>query len=779
VNGYIYFLLKEPFMKSSKKVIKYFLILFSFSSFLFSQENVFLYQKGKLLLNLEKDTEEKQKDKILKEFQKSLNTKIENVDISIIEVFPELDSAQKEEDFLQHFNSIISNSAQRQLFIDKFSQAKKDEKGKVKWKNERINVFFLYKKRSEDDDMELIRYMLSELYPLQNYKTTQDKISHFFNEKIVSNIAPILFVEVPVFKTSATLDQYDFKNINEFLKLIQEAATPITQFIKDQLSSMTKVQLKNYSPFKKSDDSKKAIPNPPSQDLVNAFLNDLNKVIEGPSIYAKDRFKDTKLSEGLKAKTEKTKGNSPQLNRELLENAFSGMILANWKKIPLIILVLALGGVFFTFRYLFINIKGFKHCLHIIQGKFDNPEDKGEITHFQALSSALSATIGLGNIAGVAIAIEKGGPGVIFWMWLTAFFGMSSKFSSCMLSQVYREFDEKTGRVRGGPMYYISMGLTDVHPGLKWLGKVLAVMFAVFCIGGALGGGNMFQANQTFKQISGNIEHLQIGIWPYVIGLVLAFFVGLVIIGGIKKIGTVTSKIVPFMCCFYVLVCIYIILTHIEPLPSVIVSIFTESFTIKAAVWGGFIGVLIQGVKRAAFSNEAGIGSAAIAHAAAKTDEPVREGIVAMIGPFIDTIIVCTMTAIIILVTKAHETGLEGVQMTSKAFESAGSWLPYALTIAVIFFAYSTVISWGYYGERSAEYLFGKGIIPAYRILYVLIVAMGPLVSLQGVIDFSDMMLLSMAFPNIIAMVILSWKGKELLDDYWGRYTSGEMKTYK
>ncbi|PCJ52036.1 MAG: hypothetical protein COA79_24990 [Planctomycetota bacterium] len=455
------------------------------------------------------------------------------------------------------------------------------------------------------------------------------------------------------------------------------------------------------------------------------------------------------------------------------------ILLSRADGVPLLILVLALGGVIFTLLYGFIGFKGVKHSIDVLRGKYDNPDDEGEISHFQALTSALSATVGLGNIGGVAIAVAVGGPGAIFWMWLTALFGMTSKFSSCMFAQVYREVDPKTGAVKGGPMYYLSKGIADLYPSIAWLGKVLAVIFAVFCIFGSLGGGNMYQGNQTYAILSSTFQ-LEGDKWKWIIGFILAFGVGLVIIGGIKKIGNFTSKVVPFMCIFYVGTCGFIILSHFGDIPGVFVSIFEGAFNFKSALFGGFIGIFIQGVKRAAFSNEAGLGSAAIAHAAAKTDEPVREGMVAMIGPFIDTIIICTMTALTILITKAHLSDAgAGVLMTNAAFATLGSVFPYLLAIAVFFFAFSSVISWCYYGEKSTEYLFGTGSIRYFRIFFVCCVVLGPVFNLGAVIDFSDAMLLSMAFPNILGGLLLYKKGRVLLKDYWDRYKSGEMKTYK
>ncbi len=447
---------------------------------------------------------------------------------------------------------------------------------------------------------------------------------------------------------------------------------------------------------------------------------------------------------------------------------------------PLIVLVLACGGIFYTLRYSFVNVKMFRHSIDVIRGKYDNPDDIGQISHFQALTSALSATVGLGNIAGVAVAIAVGGPGAILWMWLAAFFGMSMKFSSCTFGMLYRKVDTD-GHVLGGPMVYLEKGLKERFSNFPFIGKTFGVIFAIFTICGSFGGGNMFQANQTYELLSSQFPMLAGGIWPMVVGAVLAVTVAIVILGGISRIGEVTSKMVPFMCGFYICCCLAIIISNFSQVPSLFVSIFTQAIS-PEATFGGFVGVLIQGVKRASFSNEAGVGSAAIAHSAAKTDEPVREGIVAMIGPFIDTHLVCTMTALAILITGAHtdpELAGKGAAITAKAFASLGSIFPALLTIAVIVFAYSTIISWSYYGERAWEYLFGRQSTGIYKAIYVLIVFCGPLLSLGAVLDFSDLAILSMAFPNIIGMVFLASKLRVLLDDYVLRYKAGQMTVYK
>ena len=454
-------------------------------------------------------------------------------------------------------------------------------------------------------------------------------------------------------------------------------------------------------------------------------------------------------------------------------------------KFPVVLLVLIFGGIFFTLRFGFVNVRMFRHSIDVIRGRFDRPEDVGEVSHFQALTSALSATVGLGNIAGVAAAIAMGGPGAIFWMWVAAFFGMSLKFSSCSLAQYYRRV-KPDGSVLGGPMVYLEEGIKDRYPALAPLGKIFGVSFAIFTVFAAFGGGNMFQGNQTFKIMSGQFNIADDKAW--LVGIIMAFFVGMVIIGGIRRIGEVTSKLVPAMCAFYCLVCITILATNYAEVPAMLESIFTKAFTHEAG-FGGLLGVaILQGSRRAAFSNEAGLGSAAIAHAAAKTDEPIREGIVAMIGPFIDTIVICTMTALTILVTHSNldpATGLpfagnvsqeKGVELTAAAFATLGTWAPKLLCVAVVVFAYSTMISWCYYGERAIEYLFGERGIKPYRFVYVFFVTVGPMLSLSAVIDFSDMMLFSMGFPNILGMILLSGVVGKHARDYIGRLRSGEMK---
>lgn len=391
--------------------------------------------------------------------------------------------------------------------------------------------------------------------------------------------------------------------------------------------------------------------------------------------------------------------------------------------------------------------------------------EEGEVSHFQALTAALSGTVGLGNISGVAIAIAVGGPGATFWMIIAGLLGMSSKFAECTLGVKYRDVSAD-GTVYGGPMYYLSKGLKE--RGLGALGKFLAVFFAVMCIGGSFGGGNMFQANQAAAQFN-NMIGASGGSSGFIFGIVMALMVAVVIIGGIKRIASVTEKIVPFMVGIYLLAALVVIVASIKQIPAAFGLIIDGAFT-GAGATGGFIGVLIQGFRRAAFSNEAGVGSAAIAHSAVKTKYAASEGIVALLEPFIDTVVVCTITALVIIITGFHTNvdGLGGVDLTSAAFQSVIPWFPYVLTLAVVLFAFSTMISWSYYGLQSWLYLFGRSKINEYiyKVLFCLFVVIGAAASLGAVTDFSDSMIFAMAIPNLIGVFLLMPKVKEELNRY-------------
>jgi AGCS family alanine or glycine:cation symporter len=413
---------------------------------------------------------------------------------------------------------------------------------------------------------------------------------------------------------------------------------------------------------------------------------------------------------------------------------------------------------------------------------FESPQVEGvvgEVTHFQALTAALSATVGLGNIAGVAVAIAIGGPGATLWMILAGFLGMSTKLVEATLGVKYREVGED-GKIYGGPMYYLKKGLKEKNIG--GLGKVLAGLYAVFVVGGSFGGGNMFQSNQAASQLK-VLFGVENGFW---FGVLMAILVGVVIIGGIKRIGQVTERVVPFMGILYIGAAIVIIVMNYEAVPQGVYEIWSSAFGNKAVV-GGVIGVMIQGFRRAAFSNEAGVGSASIAHAAVKTRFPASEGIVASIGPFVDTVVICTMTALVIVVTNIksnlfaygnlegsnvvlNSTGKKvgGVDLTSIAFDSAIPNFSLVLTVAVILFAFSTMLSWSYYGIQGWKYLFGKGRVSdlTYKTLFLFVVIVGASSSLNSVIEFSDAMIFAMVFPNIIGLLFLAPKVKTELNKY-------------
>ena len=445
--------------------------------------------------------------------------------------------------------------------------------------------------------------------------------------------------------------------------------------------------------------------------------------------------------------------------------------------IPLVVLWLIVGATFFTLRFQFINFRGFRHAVDCVRGRYTNPQETGEISHFQALSAALSATVGLGNIAGVAFAVGIGGPGAVFWMILAGFLGMSSKFAECTLGQRYR-VTRADGHVSGGAMHYLKDGLAEL--GLPRLGVVLAPLFALMCIGGSFGGGNMYQSNQSYTQVASVFPFLDNSLGAICFGLLLAFFVGLVIIGGIKRIGEVASAIVPFMCILYVLCGLWILLTHAGSLGHGLATIVTNAFSWEAGA-GGFVGVVIQGFRRAAFSNEAGTGSAAIAHSAARTEEPVREGMVALLEPFVDTIIVCATTGIVLVVTGAYAdpNAGEGIEMTSSAFATVFPWFPRVLSFIAVLFAFSTMISWSYYGEQCWARLFGLRAILLYKAIFLTFTSMGALFQAKAVVDFGDMMILGMAFPNLVGVLLLSGKVKADLDTYWRKLQAGEFPRYE
>lgn len=448
-------------------------------------------------------------------------------------------------------------------------------------------------------------------------------------------------------------------------------------------------------------------------------------------------------------------------------------------KIPFVVVWLFGGALFLTVRMGFINLRAFWHAVRLTRGDYDNDDEPGDVSHFQALATALSATVGLGNIAGVAIAIGSGGPGAAFWILVVGLLGMTSKFAECTLAQLYRSRDE-SGQVLGGPMRYLRIGLKDI--GFPRLGRVLAVIFMVLCIGASFGGGNAFQIGQSLDTI--RYQFTTIDQYPWIYGLIMVTAVGLVIVGGIKSIGSVASKIVPFMCGAYMLASIYILAINAAAIPEAIATIISEAFN-PTAVKGGFLGVLVIGIQRAVFSNEAGIGSAAIVHSAAKTNEPVSEGIVALLEPFVDTVIVCTCTALVVVITGAYaapETAdavakNAGAQVTLYAFVNGGhAWFAYILYCAVVLFAFSTCISWSYYGERCWAELFGSSSSMIYKFLFLTFTFLGSIVTRGKVLEFSDLMLLGLALPNLLGVFMLSGIIKRQLDDYWNRYRQGKIE---
>lgn len=448
--------------------------------------------------------------------------------------------------------------------------------------------------------------------------------------------------------------------------------------------------------------------------------------------------------------------------------------------VPVVLLWLLGAAIFFTFYFRFISVRGFSHALRLVRGDYDDPENAGEVSHFQALATALSGTVGLGNIAGVAIAVSLGGPGATFWMILAGILGMSLKFTECTLGVRYRD-EHADGSVSGGPMYYLEKGFKERNMG--GLGKVLAIYFAIMCIGGAFGGGNMFQVNQAFQQVvtvTGGADSPLAGV-GWIFGLVVAVIVGFVIIGGIKSIARVTEKVVPIMGIIYVSAALVILMMNYTELPAAIGSIFSGAFTTEG-IYGGFIGALIQGIRRAAFSNEAGVGSAAIAHAAVRTNEPVTEGLVSLLEPFIDTVVICTMTALVIIITGSlGDASSNGVTLTSDAFAKTISWFPIVLAVAVVLFAFSTMISWSYYGLKAWTYLFGEGEMKelVFKLMFCVFIVIGAAMNLDAVVGFSDAMIFAMSFANIIGLYVLAPTVKAELTSYWQRLQAGEIKKYE
>ncbi|WP_236974957.1 alanine/glycine:cation symporter family protein [Membranihabitans maritimus] len=477
-------------------------------------------------------------------------------------------------------------------------------------------------------------------------------------------------------------------------------------------------------------------------------------------------------------------------------------------QVPIVLLLLIGGAVFFTLYFRFVNIRRFPLAIGVVQGKYDfvekgaeeaHPSEElitrdgdipdtikvegreGEVSHFQALTAAVSGTVGLGNIAGVAVAIAMGGPGATFWMIIAGLLGMSSKFVECTLGVKYR--DVENGIVYGGPMYYLTKGMNEI--GFKKFGKFLAVLFAILCVGASFGGGNAFQANQAVAQVTTQFG-LEADFIKTLLGVIIAVLVGIVIIGGIKRIGTVTEKVVPFMAGLYVLACLIIIVMHYELILPAFGLIIDEAFTPSAGL-GGLIGVIITGFRRAAFSNEAGVGSAAVVHSAVKTKHPASEGVVSLLEPFIDTVVICTMTALVIIffnmngqfeygvldsasnvILNSSGEGIGGVDLTSLAFETEIPGFSYILTFAIFLFALSTMLSWSYYGLQAWMFLFGrtKKSDLTYKMLFLVFIIIGSAATLDAVIKFSDAMILAMVFPNMIGLLFLAPKVRTEMKKY-------------
>ena len=446
--------------------------------------------------------------------------------------------------------------------------------------------------------------------------------------------------------------------------------------------------------------------------------------------------------------------------------------------LPFIVAWLIVGAVYLTLRFSFVNLRMMRHGFRVIRGKYRTPSDRGEVSPFQALTTALSATVGLGNIAGVAIAISIGGPGATFWMIVAGFLGMTTKFTEATLAQRYREV-RPDGRIMGGPMEYLSKGLAEFN----WprTGKFLAGMFAIFAILGSFGAGSAFQVSQSLGAVQEQIPFFNE--LPIVYGILMGVAVGVVIIGGLRRIAHTAEAVVPTMVLVYLAACTWIILTNLDQVPTALTKIVTEAFT-PISVAGGMIGVLVQGFQRAVFSSEAGLGSAAIVHATASVKYPVRQGMAALYEPFLDTVIICTMTALVIIITgvyadpatQAIRDAAKGAALTSVAFSTVSDWFPAILTLSVVLFAYSTMISWSYYGERCWAYLFGERTSMVYRSLFLVFIVVASIASARNMLNLSDLLVLAMAFPNFIGLYLLSGKVRVMLTDYQTRLRQGEFE---
>ena len=445
--------------------------------------------------------------------------------------------------------------------------------------------------------------------------------------------------------------------------------------------------------------------------------------------------------------------------------------------VPLIVAWLIAGGVFFTLYLGFINLRGFRHALDLVRGRYTDPSQPGEVTPFQALATAVSGTVGIGNIAGVAVAISLGGPGATLWLIIAGLLGMSTKFAECTLAVKYRHTNPD-GSVSGGPMYYLQRGLE--LRSLPGVGRGLGMFYAAAMVLGCLGIGNMFQSNQAAAIIvevtGGGSSFFSDKAW--LLGVVMAIAVALVIVGGIRSIARVTSKLVPFMAVLYVLSALLIIGINADRLPGALVQIWRGAFS-PDSIGGGMIGVMIIGFRRAVFSNEAGLGSAAIAHSAVRTDEPCTEGFVSLLEPFIDTVVICTMTALVIITTvydpALADAGVNGIEMTKTAFESTLAWSPVPLSVAAVLFAFSTMISWSYYGLKALTYLTGenRSVEAGFKLFFCGFVVLGASINLAALIDLSDAMIYVVAVPNLLGLYLLAPVLKREMRSYrerLGRY---------
>ena len=428
--------------------------------------------------------------------------------------------------------------------------------------------------------------------------------------------------------------------------------------------------------------------------------------------------------------------------------------------VPLIVVWLIVAAFFFTFYLGFINLRGFAYAVRIVRGALRNDKHEGEISHFQALTAAMSGTIGVGNIAGVAITVSLGGPGAIFWLIVAGLVGMTTKFVECTLGVKYRKINPD-GTVSGGPMYYLRDGLAD--KGFVRLGKYLGAFFAFSIVVGCLGAGNMFQSNQAYVQlvqVSGGADSPLVG-YGWLVGLVMAVLVGLIIVGGIKSIANITVRLVPFMVVIYVAMTLLVLALNFSAIPAAFGLILSSAFSMQG-VSGGFIGIMILGFQRAAFSNEAGLGSAAIAHSAVQTDEPLSEGFVALLEPFIDTVVICTLTGLVLVITLPTEvlmgSGMSGIEMTSSAFEANFSWAPLPLSFVAMIFAFSTMLAWAYYGIKGWTYLLGesKANEKTFGVIFCVFIVIGASIKLDTVLEFADAMIFIMAIPNLIGLYLLA-----------------------